>query len=353
MSETVLIPSPQSPETQVLRSFEVDATKLAECNAEALSLTLAGPTDAKGYAIVKRARLDLVKVRTGIKKTHERVKKDALRYCQIVDETKRTLIAIIAPGEEHLKRLEKIVTDEEARIKREAEEKRLAEQARIEREKREKEESERQAELDRLAKDRAEFEAQKAESERVAKIEADRVAAGVAKAREEAAKELAEAKRIAEEAAAIERGNLRKIEEAQRAEQEKLRQEREQIEADRKRLEDAERARVQAIEIEAARKRQEEQDKIDAEQRAEREAREAVERKAREEEEAKAEAARRAAMATDVDKMAGLLRELESVTIPTDLKSPEAIEVAENIDRMLGVICDGLRELLQATKGAK
>lgn len=211
MPTTELIPSPVSLESTIAKAFDVDVTELQTITSDALRLKVDGPNDKKGFEIVKRARIDIGKVRIAIEKTRVAQKAEALRYGKIVDQTAKSLAAIIAPGEEHLIAQERIVTDEAERLKRVAEEARLAEIARFEREKREAEEAARAAERAEFERQKAAFEAEQAEARRLAKIEADKAAA-----------ELAEAKRIADEQAAAELAKLREQEEAQRIEREKL-----------------------------------------------------------------------------------------------------------------------------------
>jgi fused signal recognition particle receptor len=336
MQESEIIHAPQSLESTIAKAFDVDATRLAEENAKALKMAVAGPTDKKGYESVKRARIDLGKVRIAIEKTRVAQKSEALRYGKIVDATAKALTSIITPGEEHLIAQEKIVTDEEARLKRVAEEARAAEAARVERERKEREAAEqraawdkiRQAETEAAERERVAAEriaAQQAEIDRLAKIEADRVAA-----------ERAEERRIAEAAAAVERARIATIEAEQQAERDRLASERAAVEAEKKRLADIEIARLRAAELAEAAKRQEEQDKIDAEE-AERKAAEwaaAMDRKAERDRQQIAEEAERArwlaeATKTDVEKLGDLLAQFEAIRWPLGIASPDAVHAVQ------------------------
>ena len=68
---------------------------------------------------------------------------------------------------------------------------------------------------------------------------------------------------------------------------------------------------------------------------------------ASEEEEVKAEAARRAAMATDADRVRSLLARLEELRVPNGLKSKEAYDAVCACNLKIGEAADIVREFLK------
>lgn len=79
MPTTELIPSPVSLESTIAKAFDVDVTELQTITSDALRLKVDGPNDKKGFEIVKRARIDIGKVRIAIEKTRVAQKAEALR----------------------------------------------------------------------------------------------------------------------------------------------------------------------------------------------------------------------------------------------------------------------------------
>ena len=229
-------------------------------------------------------------------KTAKTLKEEALAWQRAVNAKQGELAKAIDQYKVPLAAGIKAVDDEAERIKREEEEaerKAIEDAARAEYEERmAAEKAERDAELarikaeaDRLAAERKQFEEQQA----AAKAEADRVAA-------EAARKLAE--------------------------------ERAEIEAEKKRLDDARRA----DEEKRQREERERQAVAEAQQRAIDEAKREAERKAKAEADAAAEAERLARIAPDKTKLAALAAKLRKIAIAMpEVSSPEA-------ERFIGAI---------------
>lgn len=92
-----------------------------------LPLTLANPTDAKGFGVIHEARMLVKTKRVEIEKKRVELKADALAFGRQVDSEAKRLTALVEPIESHLADQEKIFTDERDREKREAEAKRQLE----------------------------------------------------------------------------------------------------------------------------------------------------------------------------------------------------------------------------------
>jgi hypothetical protein len=89
-------------------------------------LKVSGVDDEDGYKAVHSAKMDIVHRRNNIKKNGLASRKDANDFCTSVLRIEKRLNKEIEPIETHLDTQEKIVTDEKARIKAEAEAKEAA-----------------------------------------------------------------------------------------------------------------------------------------------------------------------------------------------------------------------------------
>ena len=270
---------------------EAQLKRLAEKNADVTAIN-----SAEDYQLVKRAGVELGKVRVSIEKAGKSARDDANKFSKAVITEQRRLTGIISPEEDRLKSLRKEVDDAEAR-KKEAE--RVAEMARIvgiterialiksaaegfsnassERisdaisdvhkiectEELFQEFADRAAEakqdaisvLEAVLASRKEYEALRAEQERVAKEQAERQAdidrqAEELRKQEEAASakieaENAEIRRKQEEAEEIIRSIEANSAAAERAEANRIRQENEQLEAEKREREEAERKQAE------------------------------------------------------------------------------------------------------------
>lgn len=259
-------------------------------------LTIANTAD---YERVRVGIGEIRDIRVQVEKTRVELKADALAYGRKVDAEAKRITALLLEIEEPLKLEKQKVDDEKARVKREKEE---AERRRIEEELRIKREAE-EAEVARL----------KAEQDERDRIERERIAA----------EQKAEADRLAKERAALEAERAAAEEDRRKAQaiiDEQNRLERERIEADQAKLRE-ERERLQREQFER-----------EAKDRAEREAREklereAAEKKAREQAEAE-ERERLAALAPDREKLTAFAETIATIAPPV-VKSSEAMHYLE------------------------
>lgn len=93
--------------------------------AKTISVTDATQTDLMQGA--REARLALRTIRVNVEKKHTELKADALKYGQMLDKVKRTLVGLIEPIEEHLLEQEKFAEVQEEKRKQEIFTKRLTE----------------------------------------------------------------------------------------------------------------------------------------------------------------------------------------------------------------------------------
>lgn len=106
--------------------------EIAALSKQYLSLTISGLNDRKGFDAVHTARIDVKTRRVAVEKRRKELKADALLFGQKLDAAAKHITGLLAPIEEHLDSEEKKVTDELARIKKEAEEREAARiQARV------------------------------------------------------------------------------------------------------------------------------------------------------------------------------------------------------------------------------
>lgn len=250
--------------------------------AEALKAKAATISDPKE---ARAARLEFKKVRTEAEATRKKLKEDSLRMGKAIDGANNILLALIVPLEEQMEGIEKaaeraeaariaalvadrteqlqsvgamvpanlaVLTDDQFdAILRDA-----MELQRIKREREEREEAERQAKAEaerleriRIEEENARLKEAAIEAARLAKIEADRIAAERA---EEQRKAKAEAERLAA-IAAKERAEAEAEKQRLKAEADKIRAEKEALEA-KARAEAAEAERKAKAEAAAAAK---------------------------------------------------------------------------------------------------
>lgn len=357
---------------QELQKYNVTDAAIEKLRTDYMALTVKGVDDTTGYEIVKKARIDIKKRRVEVEKTRVQLKAESLEYGRRVDGEAKRITALLAPIEDHLTTQEKIVDDEKARIKAEAEAKEAARiEARAERlfgfgasliggnysayglvipqslvkactdEQFAQFVAQVQAKKDAEdARLKAEEAARKAESERLARVAAEqeaerqRLAAEAKKQAEEAARIKAEqeaAQRKADEekerVAKEQADREAKIKADQEAAERKIREEREALEAEKKRIADAEATRLKAIEDEKIRVENEkrhqaelEQARKEAAEKAEKEAKEKAEREAAEkleaERKAKEAAEKKAARQPDKVKLLAYADAIEAIPLP-------------------------------------
>jgi hypothetical protein len=112
--------------TTALQQYNITDAAIAKYKAEYMALSVQGATDEEGYKIVKSARMEIVHKRTDVEKKRKELNSDALKYKKAVDDEAKRITALLAPIEDHLIAQEKIIDDEKARIKAEAEAKEAA-----------------------------------------------------------------------------------------------------------------------------------------------------------------------------------------------------------------------------------
>lgn len=304
----------------------------------ASKINVTDPSQVTEIKAARAARLELRRIRCDAEITRKKLKENSLRMGKAIDGVYNILALDLVPAEERLEEMEKIAE-------------------RIEAERKAKLKSERIAALTPYGVDtqflqldtmpQEAFEALLAGSKAAheAKIESTRKAEEDAreKARKEAEEAAArEAARQSELAAAREaaRKAAEEAAEARRIQTQKDAEaaaERVRIEAERKaEREAAEKARKELEEI--ARKERESAERKAAEERKAREAAESEAKRIRDEQESRlreqAEAARKAALAPDKEKLISLGQSIASTTLP-DVSSDEAKSVLSEFAGML------------------
>jgi site-specific DNA-cytosine methylase len=105
-----------------LEEYNPARAALAELGAEYRKLTTNGREDRAAFNAVVKARRDVKSKRVAVEKTRKALKAGALEYGRAVDGAAKELTAELLAIETHLQAQESLVTDEEKRIEREAEE---------------------------------------------------------------------------------------------------------------------------------------------------------------------------------------------------------------------------------------
>jgi hypothetical protein len=348
---------------QELQKYNVTDAAIAKLGDDYMALAVKDANDTPGYEIVKRARIDIKKRRVEVEKTRVTLKAESLEYGRRVDGEAKRITALLEPIEKHLIGQEKIVEDEKARLKAEAEAKEAARiQARIDRlesmgmglisghyklpygadgvavpvailkvctdeqfaqfvgkiqEKKDAEE----------ARLKAEEDARKAEAERLAKVAAEQ---------EAERQRLAEIERKQRDAAIRIQAEQDRIEQTQRKMVEDEAARIAAIDREKKRIEDE---KARAAELERVRLQAIEQARIDVEAKIKRQ----VEEKAAAELKAKIAAEKKAARAPDREKLFSLADMIEAISEPC-MKTDEGKSV-------LACFHDALSEALNHLRG--
>lgn len=259
-----------------LIQFRKQDAAIAELAAKYGNLRINGLDDKKGFADVHNARMEVKSTRVAVEKKRVELKADALAYGKAVDSEAKRLFAMLEPIETHLEAEENVVVEAREKIKRAAEEARRVKL---------------QHRLDCLAACGIVGNPQATEAMSDEAFDSNLATVRTAFEERINAERIAAEKRKAEEVAlAAERERLAAIQKAQHEESARL-------EAEKRKLEQAERERQHQIELEKARQEAAERAKAEAERKhAEQQAREkaAAEAKAAKEkaEDEVAEAAR-------------------------------------------------------------
>ena len=259
-------------------------TEIAELSGHYSKLVTNGPEDQAALSAVKDARSVHRNLRLAIEKRHKAGKAEALKECQLWDDTKRELLLLVVPQENRLKGEEQKVTDEVARREEaEAERGRAAIMARLDRlheigaalnqgvvSAMDDDMFEAYFEVE-LAKHEERKEQERLEAEEAAakaKVEADRVAAAEEKNRKDAA-ELAELRKKAADEQKVKDAANDKAQAEVEAKRKAQQDEEDRLRKEFQRLEDEKRAEQVRVSNEAAAA---ERKRLDAEAKVKREA---------------------------------------------------------------------------------
>ena len=119
--------------TKELQKFNVTDAAIAKMSSEYMLLRTNGTKD-KSFDAVHEARMVVKGKRVEVEKKGKELRADAIKFQKAVIEEEKRIIGLLHPIESHLETEEKKVTDEIARIKKEAEEREAARiQARVDR----------------------------------------------------------------------------------------------------------------------------------------------------------------------------------------------------------------------------
>ena len=300
--------------------FSVTEQTVLAMKPQYLALRVNGIEDKEGLAAVHEARMKVVKARTTCEREHKAVKEDALRECQRSDQSKRDILALIAPIEKHLTDQEQAVENEKARIKQEREDAIYRDRVkqieavggslpeitlRALSDEQFAHEVERAAEMTRLRKSEAERLLAE-QAERDAQAERTRIAReALDKQRAEQAATEARLKKIQDD-----------IEAKQRADEQAERDRLARIEREEQQRRDAEAERLRAIDRAEQMKRAQaeaaERARVETEQRLTREAEQAAAKL----KEAEAEKLRQEALRPDREKLAAVADVVAQVQVP-------------------------------------
>jgi len=116
----------QSMITTALQQYNVTDAVIAKYKSDYMALTVKSVEDKEGYDLCHAARMEVKGKRVEVEKTRKKLKEDALEYGRAVDKEAKRITALLEPIEDHLTAQEKIIDDEKARIKAEAEAKEAA-----------------------------------------------------------------------------------------------------------------------------------------------------------------------------------------------------------------------------------
>lgn len=308
-----------------LVTYPVNPAEIAETKAKYAALSCDTP---QGYEQVRLAIAHVRSTRTAVEDRRVALKADALAYGRLVDSRAKEITALLLEIEEPLKAKKAAVDDEKARIKAEAEAAKLrALEAEIAANRARQEEEARlvrEAEEKRIAEERAALEAERAKlAEAQAKLDAERQAE---QARIDAAAR-AERERIDAE--------REKLAAERRAEEDRQRVEREKLEAERRAVA-AEREKAERAEFERQ-----------AREKAEREAVEKIERDRLA---AEKRAAEIAALRPDLDKIAAFSAEIRAL-VPPEMADNRLTRQMLAPVAALARVADELDDLVRLSRG--
>lgn len=331
-----------------LKKYNITDAAIAKLSKENLSLAVNGVDDKEGYKIVKNARIGIKTKRVEIEKKRKDLKADSLKFGKAVDSEAKRITSLLMPIEEHLISQERIVDDEEERVKAE---------------KIEKEKDRIRGRIERLITIGAVFNGSVYVFETLStNLEELKVLtneefdgfidklAGVVQSRKDKNAELKaeQERKDAERKAESKRLEKVRIEQEKkeaeiREQQEKVRIEQEKVEAEKRKIgedkkkEQEEKARL--VENERILKEAKEKARIAAEKKAEREA----EEKCLGEKQKQKDEDLRIAMLPDKGKMSKLAEDIEGLLMPS-LQHPSSHETLTNAKECLKEACKLLRK---------
>lgn len=303
-----------------LQILDQREAKLIELADKYTGLTIAGVEDKEGYKKVREARIELKKERVAVENDAYDLRESAVKFQKAVVAKEKRLVAIIYKTEKTLQEEEAKYQKalEEIKIKKDREEKeriqnRINSLAKFGRaidlydattmpddkfnELLTQAEIDFNAEQDRIAQEKAE--AERLRNEEAARLKAEREELARQRAEIEAAQRKADL-----ELAERSRKEREWIEEQNRIKAEQL--------AERKKLDDEKRKHEEQIRLEQAKKEAAERARIEEQERIQREEQEKIER----ERLAKLEAERQEALKPDKEKLMQYAHELMSVPVP-------------------------------------
>ena len=292
----------QSMITTALKKYSVTDAVIAKYKQEYMALTVKGIDDKNGYDICHTARMEIKGKRVEVEKTRKKLKEDSLEYGRAVDKEAKRITALLEPIEEHLTAQEKIIDDELERKRQALINAKLEEEA-----------AAKKAEEDRIAKVRADQEAEALRLATISKEQSEREA------------------KIKEAEAAIEREKQRVIDE-EIARKKKIQDEKDKAEAEKKSKEELEKAKKEAAEkaLKDAEERRIKEEKAKAE-KAEKE---------------RIAAEKKAARAPDKEKLLKFAEEFEKPANP-EMKTIEGKQILNTFNQRIEDAITDLREIVE------
>ena len=233
-----------SADTAVVKYAVTDAI-LAEMRDMYMPIRVTGPDDNAGFKAAHEARMVVKGKRCEIEKARVELKADALEYGRRVDAEAKRITKALTEIEDHLTAQERVVTDAIEKKRREKEEAERLKAEAEERARKAAEEAEMQAERERMVAEQAKLQAERQRLERIAaaqlaaseKIEAEQ-------------RRLAEAEQAKQRAAELERAKAEAAAKAQAETEARIAREAEEarlMERDRKLKEECARVRAEAM----------------------------------------------------------------------------------------------------------
>lgn len=341
-------------EKAIMEKLEFKEEVIAELSQKYMAITVKGIDDKEGYEAAHTARMDIVHKRIDFAKRSKAFRDKLNEYPKMELKVEKRVLSLLEPIEDYLLSQEKIVDDEKARIKAEADRK---EAARI------------QERVDKLynmglvsrngnfylsfsnegyvpeaiIKTCSDDDFDKYVNDFQAKIDIENARIAKEKADKKAEEDRLEKQRKDQE---IEMKRLAAIADEQKQREAKLKEAQDKIDADKKRIEDEEKARLKKIADDKALE-------IAKKEAAEKAVREAEEKRLKEEK-AKADkiekdriaAEKKAARAPDKEKLLKLVEEFKIHLMPT-MKTDEGKRL---LQKFYGEIDEAVHNLYESAK---